>query len=93
MADFHVVPGTAVSEILADSRAAVLDRVRATYLEHDESLSVNPDSYFLRFPDKPNARVIALPAYLGGAVNTIGRVDSSKMRAKVWSLTHLPMRA
>ena len=30
---------------------------------------------------------------VGWVNRSISRVDSSKMRAKVWSLTHLPMRA
>jgi 2,3-diaminopropionate biosynthesis protein SbnB len=72
VSDFHVVPGTAAAEILATSRPLVLDRVRETYLLHHQGATINPDSYFLRFPDDPGSRVIALPAYLGGSVDRIG---------------------
>ncbi|WP_281404328.1 2,3-diaminopropionate biosynthesis protein SbnB [Streptomyces roseirectus] len=72
MAPFSVVPGPVVSGILGASHAAILDIVARTYLAHEQGQSVNPDSYFLRFPDKPDARVIALPSYLGGDVDAIG---------------------
>ncbi|WP_030185811.1 2,3-diaminopropionate biosynthesis protein SbnB [Streptomyces sp. NRRL S-813] len=72
MTTFSVVPGSVVSGILADSHKDVLRTVTHTYLAHEQGKSVNPDSYFLRFPEKPNARVIALPCYLGGKVDAIG---------------------
>ncbi len=72
MSHFFVVPGAAVSTVLAGAHKDVLRIVADTYIAHEQGLSVNPDSYFLRFPDKPNARVIALPSYLGGDVDTIG---------------------
>lgn len=71
-AEFTVVPGAAAAEILADSHQEILRVVTDAYLAHEQGQSVNPDSYFLRFPDKPEARVIALPAYLGGTVDAIG---------------------
>jgi 2,3-diaminopropionate biosynthesis protein SbnB len=72
MADFHVVPGTVSSAILNDSRTTIIELVRDVYLRHEEGRTVNPDSYFLRFPEKPNSRVIALPGYLGGDTDTVG---------------------
>jgi ornithine cyclodeaminase len=46
--------------------------VETAYRLHAAGDAVNPDSYFLRFPDKPNSRIIALPAHLGGAVQKSG---------------------
>ncbi len=66
MFDFHVVGGTALRTLIDDSRADVVRTVRSAYLTHDDGDSVNPNSYFLRFPEKPDARIIALPAHLGG---------------------------
>lgn len=42
----------------------VLDLVRQVYLDHARGRTVNPDSYFLRFPDSDTNRIIALPAAL-----------------------------
>jgi ornithine cyclodeaminase len=46
--------------------------VEAAYRLHASGDTVNPDSYFLRYPDRPSARIIALPAHLGGAVQKSG---------------------
>ena len=39
---------------------------------HGAGDSVNPPSYFLRFPDRPSSRIIALPASIGGRVGVDG---------------------
>lgn len=66
MFPFSVVPGSSVRRILSGSRLDVFETVRRTYLLHHEGATVNPPSHFLRFPDKPSARIIGLPAHLGG---------------------------
>ncbi|MGV9385017.1 2,3-diaminopropionate biosynthesis protein SbnB [Nonomuraea sp. NPDC003707] len=72
MFEFDVVPGAAVAAILQANRKNVIDLVRNAYLWHEQKQTINPDSYFLRFPDKPEARIIALPAYVGGSVDRAG---------------------
>ena len=52
----------------------ITDLVEATYRLHGAGDSVNPPSYFLRFPDRPSDRIIALPASIGGP----NRVDGLK---------------
>jgi 2,3-diaminopropionate biosynthesis protein SbnB len=69
---FAVVTGHAVQRVLAGREQEVVDLVEAAYRLHGEGQTVNPPSYFLRFPDRPEARIIALPASVGGAVNTAG---------------------
>jgi len=64
MFSFDVVPGKVVKDILDSSAAQVVELVQDAYLRHDAGRTVNPDSYFLRFPDKPQARMIALPAFI-----------------------------
>jgi ornithine cyclodeaminase len=46
--------------------------VEAAYRLHDSGSTLNPDSYFLRYPGNPDARIIALPAHLGGEVQKSG---------------------
>lgn len=71
---FAVVPGAQVQDALKGREQEIVDLVEATYRWHGAGDSVNPPSYFLRFPDRPTARIIALPASLGGDV----RVDGLK---------------
>jgi 2,3-diaminopropionate biosynthesis protein SbnB len=72
MFDFHVIDGTVVREIIDDTRASVVDQIRHAYLEHHAGTFVNPGSHFLRFAERPNDRIIALPAYLGGDQDVAG---------------------
>lgn len=70
--EFHVVPGSTVKTVIDGNRKKVFDAVETAYRLHASGQSVNPDSYFLRYPDKPSARIIALPAHLGGEVQKSG---------------------
>ena len=71
---FAVISGTHVQQALQGSEKQVVELVEATYRLHGAGDSVNPPSYFLRFPDRPTSRIIALPASIGGDV----RVDGLK---------------
>jgi ornithine cyclodeaminase len=64
---FTVISGRQVLDVLAGNETGVIDLVRETYLQHAAGDTVNPPSYFLRFPDRPSARIIALPASIGSA--------------------------
>src|SRR5215204_1729065 len=65
---FYVIPGATVKRVLDDHKQEVFDAVETAYRLHGSGQSINPDSYFLRYPDKPGSRIIALPAHLGGSV-------------------------
>lgn len=69
---FYVVPGSAVKKAIDENRQGVFETVEAAYRCHASGESVNPASYFLRYPHNPAARIIALPAHLGGKVNKSG---------------------
>ena len=71
---FAVISGAQVQDALQGREKQIVELVEATYRLHGAGASVNPPSYFLRFPDRPTARIIALPASIGGQV----RVDGLK---------------
>ena len=71
---FSVIPGAQVQRALQGREKQVVELVESTYRVHGAGDSVNPPSYFLRFPDRPTARIIALPASIGGDI----RVDGLK---------------
>jgi len=71
---FAVIPGRQVERALYAREVEISGLIEAVYRLHGAGETVNPPSYFLRFPDRPSARIIALPASLGGPL----RVDGLK---------------
>src|SRR5881296_1523668 len=70
--ELSIINGKTVFDIIRAHRDECIRIVREAYLAHAEGRSVNPDSYFLRFRDKPDCRIIALPAYLGNGFGVAG---------------------
>jgi 2,3-diaminopropionate biosynthesis protein SbnB len=62
---FSVVTGGQVQQVLQGREIDVAALVEQAYRSHAAGNSVNPPSCFLRFADRPNSRIIALPASLG----------------------------
>ncbi|MER6112068.1 2,3-diaminopropionate biosynthesis protein SbnB [Streptomyces hirsutus] len=71
---FAVISGAQVQQVLDGREKQIVELAESTYRLHGAGDSVNPPSYFLRFPDRPTSRIIALPASIGGHV----RVDGVK---------------
>ncbi len=69
---FAVISGAEVHEAVSGSEAEVTAVVEAAYRLHGAGQTVNPDSYFLRFPERPADRIIALPASVKGEVDVHG---------------------
>ena len=65
-----MISGAQVQHALQGRERQIVDLVEATYRLHGAGDSVNPPSYFLRFPDRPTSRIIALPASIGGEVGS-----------------------
>src|SRR3989449_9931695 len=70
--ELSIISGNTVFDIIRTHRDECIRIVRDAYLAHAHGQSVNPDSYFLRFPEKPDCRIIALPAYLGAGFHVAG---------------------
>ncbi len=69
---FAVISGAQVQQALHGREKEIVELVEAAYRLHGEGRTVNPPSYFLRFPDRPTSRIIALPASVGGQVGVDG---------------------
>ena len=69
---FAVISGGQVQQALDGKERSIVELVETAYRLHSAGGSENPDSYFLRFPDRPSDRIIALPASLGGQTRVNG---------------------
>src|SRR6266851_4332301 len=70
--ELSIINGKSVFDIVRAQRSECIRIVREAYLAHADGHSLNPDSYFLRFPKKPDCRIIALPAYIGNGFDVAG---------------------
>jgi ornithine cyclodeaminase len=70
--ELSIINGKTVSDVISANREECIEIVRHAYITHARGQSANPDSYFLRFPEKPDSRIIALPAYIGNGIDVAG---------------------
>ena len=70
--DLSIINGKTVSDVIGAHRQECIDVVEHAYLAHARGQAINPHSYFLRFPEKPDCRIIALPAFLGDGFAVAG---------------------
>jgi N-[(2S)-2-amino-2-carboxyethyl]-L-glutamate dehydrogenase len=61
-----------IGAVLEGKELAILEIIKGAYEIHGDGKSSLPHSTFLTFPERPANRIIALPAYLGGKVNSAG---------------------
>lgn len=72
MFEFSVLSGATIKGLLDEAPASSIASVASAYLAHHDGQTVNPDSYFLRFPQSASNRIIALPAAIDGDVAVTG---------------------
>jgi len=72
MSGLRVLTGRQVLQLLDGRDAELVAAVTDAYRAHADGLTELPHSMFLRFPDRPADRIIALPAYLGGPADVAG---------------------
>ncbi len=60
-----VIGADTIARMITQDMNGVLSRVREAYTALDAGVAVNPPSLFLRPPERPNSRIIALPAHMG----------------------------
>jgi len=70
--ELSIINGKTVSEVICAHRAECIDVVEHAYLAHAKGQAINPHSYFLRFPEKPDCRIIGLPAFIGDGFAVAG---------------------
>ena len=72
MFDFSIIKGRDILNILSADYNKIIDIVQEAYVLLEKGEVINPNTYSLKFPQKPNSRINALPAYVGGNINLAG---------------------
>jgi N-[(2S)-2-amino-2-carboxyethyl]-L-glutamate dehydrogenase len=70
-----IITGKVIKQITDRNTDIIYEIIKNTYLQHEQHNTINPSSFFLRFPDKPISRIIALPAAL---------IDNQKIAGIKW---------
>lgn len=70
--DILVIGAEDVQRLLGRKQDEVIEVIREAYKLHASGDSLLPHSLFLSLPQAQDARIIALPAYLGGQFDTAG---------------------
>ncbi|CAH9063874.1 N-((2S)-2-amino-2-carboxyethyl)-L-glutamate dehydrogenase [Pseudoalteromonas holothuriae] len=67
MKSFKVIGAKAITQWLNNHGEKLLDSVADCYCQFASGKTICPDSYFLRYPEQPQNRIIALPASIESA--------------------------
>jgi N-[(2S)-2-amino-2-carboxyethyl]-L-glutamate dehydrogenase len=70
--DILLLKGNEIANLLQNRDREILAAVKTAYQIHAKGDSWLPHSSFVRFPNNDRDRIIALPAYVGGAIDTAG---------------------
>jgi len=70
--EFSVIGGKEIQQVLRGRESHVINLIEQAYRLHGANATVNPSSYFLKMPDRPGSRIIALPASVQGNICTDG---------------------
>ena len=70
--DILLLKGNEINNLFKNRDREILAAIELAYQIHAKGDSCLPHSSFLRFPNNDKDRIIALPAYVGGEIDTVG---------------------